>query len=164
MPRFLLADDHFKVRRHVRAALERQQGWVVCAEASNGREAVAKTAENKPDIAVLDLSMPELNGLEAAREIRVLFPETVVLILTMYNVETILHEARASGVRACLTKCNLQSLVDEVRNVLHENPQIANRGTKSVDGMIAQSDEQSKHLDAMLPGANLAASSPLLAE
>ena len=118
MPRILLADDHFKVRCHVRDALQRQQGWEVCAEASNGREAVEMTAAHQPDIAVLDLSMPELNGLEAAREIRDRFPQTVVLILTMHNPEAFLDEVLASGARACLTKCNLQCLVDEIRKIL----------------------------------------------
>ena len=60
MPRILLADDHFKVRCRVRDALQRRLGWEVCAEASNGREAVEMTAAHQPDIAVLDLSMPEL--------------------------------------------------------------------------------------------------------
>ena len=67
------------------------------------------TAAHKPDIAVLDLSMPELNGLEAAREIRARFPETVVLILTMHNAEAFLHEALLSGARACLSE--MQSAV-----------------------------------------------------
>jgi DNA-binding NarL/FixJ family response regulator len=144
MPRILLADDHFRVRCHVRDTLQRQQGWEVCAEASNGREAVEMTAAHKPDIAVLDLSMPELNGLQAAREIRARFPETVVLILTMHNAEAFLHEALASGARACLSKCNLQCLVDEVRKIWSDR-QIAN----CVPGSVEKSEPGEKDIVRM---------------
>ena len=68
--RILIADDHEVVRQGVRAVLEGQAGWVVCGEASSGREAVAKAIDLRPDIVVLDVSMPELNGLEATRQIR----------------------------------------------------------------------------------------------
>jgi DNA-binding NarL/FixJ family response regulator len=118
MTRILLADDHAKVRRHVRDALESQKGWEVCAEASTGREAVAMTELHTPDIVVLDLSMPELNGLEAAREISQKFPQTVVFILTMHDAHDLMREVQAAGARACLAKSNLQHLVDEVQNVV----------------------------------------------
>ena len=68
MLRILIADDHPIVRRCVRLTLE-ENGWEVCGEATTGREAVTMTAEQKPEVVVLDLSMPELNGLDAAREI-----------------------------------------------------------------------------------------------
>ena len=70
-----------------------------------------------PDIVVLDLSMPELNGLEAAREITKRFPHTVVFILTMHDAHELIREVLAAGARACLTKSNLQHLIDEVQNV-----------------------------------------------
>jgi DNA-binding NarL/FixJ family response regulator len=117
MPRILLADDHPKVRRHVRDALETLKGWEVCGEASTGREAVAMTEIYTPDIVVLDLSMPELNGLEAAREITKRFPQTVVFILTMHDAHELIREVLAAGARACLTKSNLQLLINEVQNV-----------------------------------------------
>src|SRR5262249_19152102 len=117
MPRILLADDHPKVRRHVRDALETLKGWEVCGEAATGREAVAMTEIYSPDIVVLDLSMPELNGLEAAREITKRFPHTVVFILTMHHAHELIREVLAAGARACLTKSNLQHLIDEVQSV-----------------------------------------------
>jgi DNA-binding NarL/FixJ family response regulator len=120
MPRILLADDHPKVRRHVRDALETLKDWEVCGEASTGREAVAMTELYMPDIVVLDLSMPDLNGLEAAREISKKFPSTVVFILTMHDAHELIREVLAAGARACLTKSNLQHLIDEVQNVHNE--------------------------------------------
>ena len=72
--RILIADDHDVVRQGVRAVLEGQAGWVVCGEASTGREAVAKAIDLQPDVVVLDISMPELNGLEATRQIRAAVP------------------------------------------------------------------------------------------
>ena len=74
MLRILLADDHDVVRRGLRDLLEAQPGWEVCAEARTGREAVALAEQLRPDVAVLDLAMPELNGLEATRRIRRALP------------------------------------------------------------------------------------------
>src|SRR5262249_9532222 len=82
--RILVADDHEVVRRGVRALLEAQSGWVVCGEAVSGREAVDKTLQLAPDVAIIDIGMPELNGLEATRQLRKERPDTEVLILTMH--------------------------------------------------------------------------------
>jgi DNA-binding NarL/FixJ family response regulator len=120
MPRILVADDHPKVRRLVCDVLESEEGWEICGEAATGREAIALTAANNPDIVVLDLCMPELNGLEAAREIHARFPQTAILILTMHDARELIEEALASGARACLTKSNLQHLVEAVQGVLRQ--------------------------------------------
>src|ERR1700756_4850983 len=82
--RILIADDHELVRRGVRALLSSKPGWVVCAEAATGREAVTMAEEQKPDIVVMDISMPDLNGLEAARKIRKQLPKTEVVILSLH--------------------------------------------------------------------------------
>ena len=78
--RILLADDHKIVRGGFRRLIESHPGWEVCAEASNGREAVELALALRPEVAVLDLTMPELNGLEATRMIREELPETEVLL------------------------------------------------------------------------------------
>ena len=117
MTRILIADDHPIIRRYVRAALE-EQSWEVCGEAANGREAVALAAEQRPDVAVLDLSMPEMDGIEAAREIHERFPQTEMIILTMHDAPELLEAAFASGVRACIQKNDLQDLVVAVRDAL----------------------------------------------
>ena len=102
MPRILIADDHSLVRRYVREILEQDQGWKVCAEAATGREAVALAATEHPDIVVLDLCMPDLNGLEAARQIHKRSPQTAIFIITVYDPLELTKEVAAFGVRACL--------------------------------------------------------------
>jgi DNA-binding NarL/FixJ family response regulator len=117
MPRILIADDHPGMRRRVREALETEAGFIVCAEASNGVEAVALTASAHPHIVILDLSMPELNGLEAAKEIHRRFPLIDILILTMYDPLDFTHEEAETGIRSCILKTDLQYLVTTVRGI-----------------------------------------------
>lgn len=102
--RILLADDHDIVREGLRMLLGAQEHWQVCGEATTGREAVDMATQLKPDIIVLDLSMPELNGLEATRQIRKILPESEILILTMHDSETLASDALAAGARGFLLK------------------------------------------------------------
>jgi DNA-binding NarL/FixJ family response regulator len=102
--RILVADDHDLVRRGIRGLLESYPGWSVCAEAKMGREAVAKAEELKPDIAILDISMPNLNGLEATRKIRMVSPRTEVLILTMHCSDHLIREIVDTGARGYILK------------------------------------------------------------
>jgi DNA-binding NarL/FixJ family response regulator len=81
--RILIADDYEVVRCGVRALLQEHEGWEVCGEAVDGRDAVTKAAQLRPNLVILDIGMPNLNGLEAARQILYGAPETPVLILTM---------------------------------------------------------------------------------
>lgn len=106
--RILIADDHDIVREGLRMLLKPQKHWEVCGEAATGAEAVAMAKELKPDIALLDYTMPELNGLQAARQIRRLLPECAVALLTMHNIEWLAREAAAVGVRAVLLKTNVR--------------------------------------------------------
>jgi DNA-binding NarL/FixJ family response regulator len=103
--RILLADDHEIVREGVRALLlQRQPEWEVCAEASTGREAVEKAQQLKPDIVIMDVGMPELNGLDATRQIRRSLPDTEVLIFTANETEEIVRNVFKAGARAYLLK------------------------------------------------------------
>src|SRR5688500_18228566 len=104
MLRILLADDHSIVRRGLKDLLEAHPGWSVCAEAATGREAVELCIKHRPQVAVLDLSMPELNGLEATRRIRQEVPDTEVLVFTMHESEELVREVLAAGVRGYLLK------------------------------------------------------------
>jgi DNA-binding NarL/FixJ family response regulator len=102
--RLLIADDHDIVRRGLRAVLEGQDGWTVCAEASNGREAVEMARRLNPDVAVLDITMPVLNGLEACRQILRTARRTEVLILTMHESEEVVREVLSAGASGYVLK------------------------------------------------------------
>ena len=93
MVRILIADDHDIVRGGVRAQLIQRRDWQVCGEAQNGREAVRLAHQLKPDVVVMDLSMPELNGVEATRQIRCKLARTEVVIFTEHEKEQMIREA-----------------------------------------------------------------------
>lgn len=100
----LIADDHSVVRKGLRALLDSKRGWKVCAEVSNGREAIAKAKSLKPDVAILDIGMPGLNGVEATRQIRKVSPNTEVLILSAHGSERLVREVIEAGARGYLLK------------------------------------------------------------
>jgi DNA-binding NarL/FixJ family response regulator len=102
--RILVADDHEIVRAGLRSLLEQATGWTVCGEASNGREAVEAAAHLHPDVVILDLAMPELNGLEATRQILHEAPRTAVLILSARESEDLVREVLAAGARGFILK------------------------------------------------------------
>jgi DNA-binding NarL/FixJ family response regulator len=119
--RILIADDHDVVRQGVRAVLAAQEEWVVCGEASTGREAVAKAIDLQPDVVVLDISMPELNGLEATRQIRRAVPAKI-LILTVHESDQIVTEVLDAGAHGYVLKTDAgRTLVEAIRALLrHE--------------------------------------------
>ena len=93
MIRILIADDHDVVRSGLRELLETQPNWQVVGEASNGKEAVSKAVETKPDVAVIDYSLPMLNGLDVTRQIREHVPKTEILVFTMHDNDALIQEA-----------------------------------------------------------------------
>jgi len=118
--RILIADDHEVVRRGVCALLEAHPGWRICAEAAEGREAVEKATLLRPDVAILDVGMPGLNGLEAARQIREASPLSEVLILTMHESEQLIREVIAAGARGYVLKSDAgRDLVKAVEAMSH---------------------------------------------
>jgi len=121
--RILLADDHGMLRDGVRMILEAQPSFQVVATADNGNDAVALAKAWQPDIAVLDVTMPELNGLEAARQIRVECPQTQVVILSMHEGEDYLREALRAGAAAyVLKRAVAKELVGAIEAVLRGEP------------------------------------------
>jgi DNA-binding NarL/FixJ family response regulator len=102
--RILIADDHEVARKGIRALVESRPGWEVCGEAADGREAVKAAIRLKPDLVLLDIGMPSLNGLDATRQILAESPETRVLILTMHDSEQVVREVLAAGARGFLLK------------------------------------------------------------
>jgi DNA-binding NarL/FixJ family response regulator len=118
--RILVADDHDIMRRGLKQLLTTHADWEVCAEAKTGREAVTLAEQLKPDIVVMDLSMPDLNGLEAARRIRKQLPRTEIVILTLHFSDQLVREIVESGVRAYIMKSDadkdLVSAVEALSN------------------------------------------------
>ncbi len=104
MLRILIADDHEVARRGIRAMLESHPGWEVCGEARDGREAVDLASKMNPDLVLLDIGMPNLNGLEAARQILAFSPDIAILILTMHDSDQVVREVLRAGARGFLLK------------------------------------------------------------
>lgn len=104
MLQILIADDHEVARRGIRALLESHPGWEVCGEAKDGREAVEFASALNPDVVLLDIGMPNLNGLEAARQILATSPDMAILILTMHDSDNVIREVLRAGARGFLLK------------------------------------------------------------
>jgi two-component system, NarL family, response regulator NreC len=120
--RVLLADDHPLIRESVRRIVERE-GWIVCGEARNGREAVEFAKELKPDIVVIDLQMPELNGLEATRQIKKNLPNCEVLVFTSANAREIVQKVFEAGARSYLPKTEMgEHLIAALRSLARHKP------------------------------------------
>jgi DNA-binding NarL/FixJ family response regulator len=121
--RILVADDHDILRRGVRHLLSSRPDWQICAEARTGREAVLLCEEHKPDVAILDISMPELNGLEATRRIRKQSPLTSIIILSLHFSDELVKEVVEAGARGYVMKA------DTDRDLMNAVEAIANQRT-----------------------------------
>jgi len=116
----LIADDHPVMRRGVRMLLELNPGWTVCAEVDSGSEAVRQAALLKPQVAVLDISMPDLTGIEAAADIRRVSPQTGILILSMHHTEEFVQAAVKAGAKGYVLKRDAETdLVMAVSELIH---------------------------------------------
>ena len=104
MTRILIADDHAVVRSGLRTILEAHPNWEVVAEASDGKEAISMAIEAEPDVAVIDYSLPIVNGIEVTRQIRARLPKTEVLIFTMHDNQTLIEDVLKAGARGYLLK------------------------------------------------------------
>ena len=128
--RILVADDHDFIRQGTCAVLERQPGWEVCGLAATGREAVAQASQLKPDVVVMDVSMPELNGLDAAAQIKRQLPETEIVLLSAHQSDELIRSAFKAGVKSFIFKTeDHQLLVESVealaRHELFVTPKVS---------------------------------------
>ena len=150
--RILLADDHQIVRQGVRMLIEKEADWEVCGEASDGRKAVAMAEEMAPDVVILDIGMPELNGLDAARQIKRALPKTEVLIFTGEESEQLIHEVFAAGARSYILKSDLgEHLVEAIRALCEHKHYFTNRISEVVfarylDGKSGAGQEKTEGL------------------
>jgi DNA-binding NarL/FixJ family response regulator len=131
--RILVADDHDLMRRGLKSLLESHVGWSVCAEAHTGREAVAKAEELKPDIVILDITMPELNGVEAARRILRASPHTEILVLSVHYSDQLIRDILDAGVRGYIVKSDSdRDLVIAVEALSNHKPFFTPRATELI--------------------------------
>jgi DNA-binding NarL/FixJ family response regulator len=128
LTRILIADDHESVIRTVRTLLEANPDWKVCGEAVDGREAVAKALELRPDIILLDLAMPTLNGLSAAHEISEALPDVPIILHTLYRYPQVDAEAQKHGIRRVVKKDSPGALVSVIQELVSARVQ----GTEAV--------------------------------
>jgi DNA-binding NarL/FixJ family response regulator len=144
MVRILIADDHEVVRSGLRQILEAQPNWQVVAEAGDGKVAVAKAIETKPDVCVLDYSLPLMNGLEVTRQIRLRMLQSEVLIFTMHDSETLVHDLLQAGARGYLLKSDAKAhLIDAISSLASHRPFFTAKVSEAlVDAYLARSTKQ----------------------
>lgn len=131
--RILIVDDHDLMRRGIKALLQSHAGWEVVGEAHTGREAVTKAEELKPDVVILDISMPDLNGIEAARRIRKSSPNTEVLILSVHYSDQLIRDILEAGVRGYIVKSDSdRDLVIAVETLANHKPFFTPRATEVI--------------------------------
>ena len=116
--RVLIVDDHLAMRRAVTRVLQSQSNVEVCGEAENGRVAIEQARRLKPDLIVLDLSMPIMNGLEAARILRRMMPDVPILMYTSFATSNLAEEALAAGVSRVSTKSSPPALIEDLQILL----------------------------------------------
>ena len=131
--RILVADDHDVVRAGVRSILEDRDGWEVVAEAANGKEAIERAVAMKPDVAVVDYSLPLLNGLEVTRQICDRSPGTQVLIFTIHDTDSLILEVLGAGARGFLLKSDAKKLlVEAVESLAAHRPYFTGRVSEAL--------------------------------
>jgi two-component system response regulator NreC len=121
--RILVADDHEVMRTGVRALIEQEPGWQVCGTATNGQEAVEAAKKLKPDVVILDMTMPELDGLEALREIKRALPKTEVVIFSAYHSEEVIEQLFDAGAKSYIQKSDAsRHLVAAIKSLAEHKP------------------------------------------
>ena len=121
--KILLADDHDLMRRGLKALVAPRSDWTICGEAHTGAQAVALAKQHQPDIAILDISMPELNGLEAAKRIRTVAPKTEILILSVHYSDHLIREILRAGIRGYMVKTDSdRDLITAIETLAKHKP------------------------------------------
>lgn len=131
--RILIVDDNPAVRRYLRAILEEQESWRVCGEARTGAEALQQVVDTSPDLVLLDYQMPDVNGVDVARQISERFPQIPILMVTLHLSNQLADAAREAGVRGACAKQDIGSVVEAVDVLLHHKTYFpANAGERRI--------------------------------
>ncbi len=153
--RILIADDHQIVRQGLRSLIEKTSGMKVVAEAENGREAVQLAGQSKPDVAIMDISMPDLNGMEATRQIVAALPKVKVIALSMHSDKRFVRGMLEAGAAGFLLKdCAFEELSTAVRAVAANKTYLS----PGISGIVVEG-----FLEGQCPADNLSSPSPLTA-
>ena len=148
----LIADDHAVVRAGLRTLLDSRVGWQVCAEAVDGRDAVEKATKYKPDVAVLDIGMPLLNGVDATRRIRKVSPHTQVLILTMHESDELVQQVVEAGARGYILKDDADRVLLAAVDAIRQNkPYFSVRTSPAVEPHDPSADPSKPHRSRITP-------------
>jgi len=152
--RILIADDHDVMRQGTQSVVEREPGWEVCGFASTGREAVTKAAELEPDIVIMDMTMPELNGLDAAAQIKRRAPKTEILMFTGHATDQLIREVFEAGVKSFISKAEAHTyLVEAIKSLSRHKPFFTSEVSEILFANIVYRAEGSP--DAAEPGQRL---------
>jgi DNA-binding NarL/FixJ family response regulator len=143
--RIMIVDDHDLMRRGIKGLLQSHPNWEICGEAQTGREAVTKAEQLKPDIVILDISMPDLNGVEAAKRIRKVSPNTEVLILSAHYSDQLIREIVEAGARGYIIKSDSdRDLVIAVETLANHKPFFTPKATEVILGNFNTGVQRSK--------------------
>ena len=145
----LIVDDHAVVRRGLRALLETQPKWRVCDEAIDGKQAVEKAAQHQPDIVILDIGMPELNGLAAAVRIREVSPKSRILVLTMYSSAELIDSSIRAGAQGFVLKSDAERDLVSAVHALEQDEEFFSRAASK----LATQSAREKPIGGLLIGA-----------
>ena len=144
--RILIADDHDVMRDGTRNLIERQPGWVVCGLAATGREAVSQAIELQPDIVIMDMSMPELNGLDAAVQIRRRLPRTEIIMFTAHETEDLVREVFEAGAKSFIYKSDAHEfLVDAIQSLSQHKPFFTSKVSEILFADLLSRSEGNSH-------------------
>ncbi len=144
--RILIADDHEIVREGTRAVIERQPGWEVCGVAATGREAVEQALALKPDIVVMDMTMPELNGLDATVQIKRRLPQTEILIFSVHQTDELIRDVFEAGAKSFIFKSEAHHfLVEAIQSLSQHKPFVTNKVSEVLFADFLNRSEDEPH-------------------
>ena len=149
--RILIADDHELVRQGMRAIFNAEPHWIVCGEATTGRQALTMAVETKPDLLVLDVALPLMNGIEVARHVRRDVPSAAILIVTMHDSDQIVQDAMDAGAKGLVLKAEAgRTLADAVRAILSGGEFFSERVLRAAGRDVVDGQTRLRHRKPVL--------------